>query len=244
MSCSRPIDAAVLSDYWFELLTDSEAGGVEEHLLTCDECGARLREVIAIAEGVRKLAREGSLLMVVTDAFLQRAAEQGMRIRQYAPPAGGRVDCTVTAEDDLLIGRLAANLSAAKQIDLCICNAEGQEKIRLRDIPVHQGRRQRGFPATHRIREGSAIGDDDCPTRCRRRIQGRAVARRIHIQSYPYDAGSSSLVACHSGGRAIPNSVPSLLKSSEKAVTNASKAGCLRERRNVAAAESATTVIY
>ena len=138
MSCSRPIDAAVLSDYWFALLADSEEGAVEEHLLTCDECGQRLREVIAIAEGVRKLAREGSLLMVVTDAFLKRAAEQGMRIREYAPPAGGRVDCTVTAEDDLLIGRLAANLSAAKQIDLCICNAEGQEKIRLRDIPAHQ----------------------------------------------------------------------------------------------------------
>ena len=138
MSCSKPIDAAVLSDYWFALLADSEEGAVEEHLLTCDECGQRLREVIAIAEGVRKLAREGSLLMVVTDAFLKRAAEQGMRIREYAPPAGGRVDCTVTAEDDLLIGRLAANLSAARQIDLCICNAEGQEKIRLRDIPVHQ----------------------------------------------------------------------------------------------------------
>ena len=138
MSCSKPIDAAVLSDYWFALLAGSEEQAVEEHLLTCDECGQRLREVIAIAEGVRKLAREGSLLMILTDAFVERAAEQGMRIRQYAPPAGGRVDCTVTAEDNLLIGRLAANLSAAKQIDLSICNAEGEEKIRLRDIPVHQ----------------------------------------------------------------------------------------------------------
>ncbi len=137
MNCSRPIDAAVLADYWFALLPDSEEGAVEEHLFTCDECGGRLREVIALAEGVRKLAREGSLLMVVSDAFLKRAAEQGMRVREYAPPAGGRVECTVTNEDDLLIGRLAANLSNAKQVDLCICNAEGQEKIRLRDIPVH-----------------------------------------------------------------------------------------------------------
>jgi hypothetical protein len=136
MTCSTTFDAAVLSDYWFALLAESEEGAVEEHLLTCDECGERLREVIAIAEGIRKLAREGSLLMVVSDAFLTRAAEQGMRIREYAPPAGGRVECTVTAEDDLLIGRLAANLSAAKQIDLCICNAQGQEQIRLRDIPV------------------------------------------------------------------------------------------------------------
>jgi hypothetical protein len=138
MSCSRPVDAAVLADYWFALLADSEEGAVEEHLLTCDECGGRLREVIALAEGVRKLAREGSLLMVVSDAFLKRAAQEGMRIREYAPPAGGRVECTVTAEDDLLIGHLAANLSTAKQVDLCICNAEGQEKIRLRDIPVHR----------------------------------------------------------------------------------------------------------
>ena len=138
MNCSRPIDPAVLADYWFAHLAVSEEEAVEEHLLTCDECGGRLREVIALSEGVRKLAREGSLLMVVSDAFLKRAAEEGMRIREYAPPAGGRVECTVTAEDDLLIGRLAANLSTAKQVDLCICNAEGEEKIRLRDIPVHR----------------------------------------------------------------------------------------------------------
>jgi hypothetical protein len=137
MNCSRPIDAAVLADYWFALLADPEEGAVEEHLLTCDECGGRLREVIALAEGVRKLARDGSLLMIVSDAFLKRAGEQGMRIREYAVPAGGHVQCTVAVEDDLLIGRLAANLSAAKRVDLCLCNVKGEEKFRLRDIPVH-----------------------------------------------------------------------------------------------------------
>ena len=137
MNCSGPIDAAVLADYWFSLLTDPEDGAVEEHLLACDECGERLREVIALAEGVRKLAREGSLLMIVSDAFLKRAAEQGMRIREYAVPAGGQVQCTVALEDDLLIGRLAANLSAAKRVDLCLCNVKGEETFRLKDIPVH-----------------------------------------------------------------------------------------------------------
>jgi hypothetical protein len=138
MNCSSPIDAAVLADYWFALLPDSEEGAVEEHLFTCDACGGRLREVIALAEGVRTLAREGSLSMIVSDAFLKRAAEQGMRIREYAPPAGGRVECTVTTDDDLLIGRLAANLSNAKQVDLCFYNAQGLERIRLKDIPVHR----------------------------------------------------------------------------------------------------------
>ncbi|MBZ5699508.1 MAG: hypothetical protein LAN18_13285 [Acidobacteriia bacterium] len=139
MICSTPIDAAVLADYWTAALAKPEEEAIEEHLFNCDQCGERLREVIALAEGVRNLAREGSLRMVVSDAFLKRAAEEGLRIREYAPPAGGGVQCTVTAEDDILIGRLAANLSGAKRVDLCICDELGVEQLRLPDIPVQSG---------------------------------------------------------------------------------------------------------
>ena len=139
MNCSNPLDAAVLADYWLGALAKSEEEIVEEHLLDCDRCGARLREVIALAEGLRNLAREGSLRMVVSDAFLKRAAEEGLRVREYAPPPGGGVECTVTAEDDILIGRLAANLSGVKRVDLCICDERGVEQLRLPDIPVHSG---------------------------------------------------------------------------------------------------------
>ena len=52
MACSNPIDAAVLTAYWL---------GAPEHLFGCDQCGARLGEVIALAERVRSVAREGSL---------------------------------------------------------------------------------------------------------------------------------------------------------------------------------------
>jgi hypothetical protein len=139
MSCSNPIDVAVLADYWLAALAQPEEEAVEEHLFTCNECGARLREVIALAEGVRKVAREGSLRMVVSDAFLKCAEEEGLRVRQYAPPPGGGVQCTVTVEDDILLGRLAANLSGAKRVDLCICDERGVEQLRLADIPVHSG---------------------------------------------------------------------------------------------------------
>jgi hypothetical protein len=134
----NPIDPAVLADYWLALRGPDEES-LEEHLFECDTCGQRLREVIALADGVRSLAREGSLRMVVSDAFLKRAAEEGLRIRQYAPSAGGSVECTVTAEDDLLIGRLAANLSGVTRADLCLCDETGTEQLRLRDIPVHSG---------------------------------------------------------------------------------------------------------
>jgi hypothetical protein len=139
VNCSHPIDAAVLADYWTTALPNPEEEAVEEHLLGCDKCGARLCEMIALAAGVRNLAREGSLRMVVSDAFLKRAAEEGLRVREYAPPPGGSVQCTVTAEDDILIGRLAANLSGASRVDLCICDERGIEQLRLPDIPVNSG---------------------------------------------------------------------------------------------------------
>jgi len=139
MNCSNPISFATLADYWLAALPKSEEDAVEQHLFGCDQCGDRLRETIALAEGVRKLARQGSLRMIVSDTFLRRAAEEGLRVREYAPPRGGGVECTVTAEDDLLVGRLAADLSEAKRVDLCLCDESGVEQFRFPDIPVHAG---------------------------------------------------------------------------------------------------------
>lgn len=135
MNCSAPIDPAVLADYWLAALTEAEQESVEQHLFTCDDCGARLRETVAMAEGIRNIAQDGTLLMVVSDAFLKRAAEQGVRIREYCPPNGGSVECTVRAEDDLLVGRLESDLRGAKRIDLRICDPGGVERFRLPDIP-------------------------------------------------------------------------------------------------------------
>lgn len=135
--CSNPIAAEVLSDYWLAALPSSEEEVVEEHLFACDGCASRLRDVIALAEGIRNLAREGSLQIIVSDSFLRRAAEEGLRVRQYAPSRGGSVQCTVTAEDDILIGRFAADLGKAKRIDLYICDGRGVEQSRMRDIPAN-----------------------------------------------------------------------------------------------------------
>ena len=137
--CSDPVDAAVLADYWLGVLPEATESRLEAHLLACDACGARLREMMALADGIRTLAREGSLRVIVSDTFLKRAAEEGLRVREYAPPAGGSVQCTVTAEDDILIGRLAADLSGSKQVDLAILDQTGSEMLRLPDIPVNPG---------------------------------------------------------------------------------------------------------
>lgn len=135
MICANPIDEGVLADYWLAALPPVEEESVEEHLMLCTSCGNRLREIMAIADGIRRMARTGSVLVVVSEAFLERAAREGLRVRQYAPPRGGSVNCTVTADDDLLVAKLAADLSKAARVDLLYTHPGGT--IRFPDIPVN-----------------------------------------------------------------------------------------------------------
>ena len=136
IACSSPIEAAVLMDYWLALLPAAAEGAVEEHLLTCDECGDRLREMIALAEGLRTLARSGSLQVIISDRFVSRAAQTGLRVREYAPRPGESIQCTVAADDDLLVARLALDVATSSRVDLSWCDPRGVEHQRLVDIPV------------------------------------------------------------------------------------------------------------
>ncbi len=135
MNCPAPVEVSVLTDYWLGLLEPEVEETVELHLLGCDICGERLQEVIALAGGLQELGRSGRLSLIVSDRFIERAAEQGLRIREYAPPPGGSVQCTVGADDDLLFGRLVADLSGAQRVDLALCDPHGTERARLADIP-------------------------------------------------------------------------------------------------------------
>ena len=134
--CSAPIDATVSMEYWLGALGPPEEEVVETHLMQCDACGNRLREAIALADSLRALARSGSLQVVVPDRFVERAVQTGLRVREYAPPRGESVQCTVAADDDLLVARLAVDLTTAQRVDLSWCDPHGVELQRQADIPV------------------------------------------------------------------------------------------------------------
>ena len=134
--CSNPIDPAGLMEYWLAALSPADEDVVETHLMTCDACGDRLRDTIALADGLRALARSGSLQVVVPDRFVEHAVETGLHVRQYAPPRGESVQCTVTADDDLLVARLAADVATASRVDLSWCDPQGVEHQRMTDIPT------------------------------------------------------------------------------------------------------------
>lgn len=136
VTCKTPIEPDVLADYWLALLSSSDEAGMEEHLFACDVCGDRLRGIIQLCEALSALARSGTLRVIVAEEFIQHAVETGRRVRHYDFAPGQTVPCTVSAEDDLLVARLAADLSGSERIDLSFCDPHGVERQRMIDIPV------------------------------------------------------------------------------------------------------------
>jgi len=135
MSCANPIDPTILADYWLAELSENQDRAVEEHLFSCGDCSQQLQSMVQLGQGIRTLAEQGNLPLIVTQGFLDRLTGQGFRTREYSVPAGGRVECTVTSQDDFLIGRMAANLRDVERLDLAMCEPSGEERRRLRDIP-------------------------------------------------------------------------------------------------------------
>ena len=139
MKCFKPIDAEVLAEYWSAELDAGRELFIEEHLLGCGDCSARLESLVEIAEGIRLLARRGDLRVVLSREFVGRLEREGLRVRQYSPKAGGSVECTITSQDDLLTGRLAADLTGFTRVDAIFCDASGAERGRADDIPFRAG---------------------------------------------------------------------------------------------------------
>jgi hypothetical protein len=123
-------------DYWLAALPAAVEEAVEEHLMGCDVCGDTLRDQIALAEGLRTLAQSGSLQLIVNDQFVAHAKETGRRVREYAPPQGESIQCTVAADDDFLVARLALHLTTASRVDLSWCDPRGVELQRMADVPI------------------------------------------------------------------------------------------------------------
>lgn len=133
--CDRALDFSTLVGYWFGELPAADSDQIEEHLFACDGCSRRLRAFVALGDGVRRLAHQGAVQMVVTPAFLEAASRAGLRIREYVVPPGGRVACTVTAQDDLLVGRMGADFRGVSSLDILVEMA-GQTARRIEDVPV------------------------------------------------------------------------------------------------------------
>ncbi|MCZ7564964.1 MAG: zf-HC2 domain-containing protein [Burkholderiales bacterium] len=134
-ACASPITLATLAEYWLGELDAEREAELDEHLLGCGECSAALAGLAELAGGVRALVRAGAVRTVVTDAFLERLAAAGRKVREYRVPPGGSVNCTVAPDDDLLVSRLEAPLAGLEQVDVVLLDIPGKPYERLRDVP-------------------------------------------------------------------------------------------------------------
>ena len=133
MTCRHPIEFATLTEYWLGEVDEADEAPIEEHLLDCDACGARLDEIVSLSSGIREAFERGAVHVFVTEGFVQGLARCGVRLREYSVPRNGSVNCTVHPEDQLLVARLEAPLEGVSRVD-AIRGGDAQAHV-FRDIP-------------------------------------------------------------------------------------------------------------
>lgn len=133
--CASPIPLATLAEYWLGELDAAREAELDEHLLGCGHCSGALQALADLGDGVRALVGAGAVRAVVTDAFLQRLAAAGLKVRQYRVPLNGSVECTVAPEDDVMVARLEAPLAGVARLDIDLLGTEGKARERLADVP-------------------------------------------------------------------------------------------------------------
>jgi hypothetical protein len=125
-----------LLDYW---LGDADAAATEfidAHLMQCDDCGAALDEVVALARGVKEAFHRGLVPSMLSARFVERLKAAGRRVREYRVSHNGSVSCSVGPDDDMLVAHLVAPLQGVTRLDAAFKApfiAGGEE--RLSDIP-------------------------------------------------------------------------------------------------------------
>lgn len=132
--CTTPVELATLIAYWLGELDESAAEHIDEHILGCGACSARLAEIVALGSGIRGAIEKGEVRAFITGDFVKRLAGRGLRVREYRVPRNGSVNCFVAPEDDVVVAHLEAPLEGVLQVDV-IFQFEDNPPETIRDIP-------------------------------------------------------------------------------------------------------------
>jgi hypothetical protein len=126
-----------LVDYWAgERAADIEAA-VEEHAFACDACGRRMVAVGRLADGARRtIARRGGFDVVATRSMIEQLERDGLVTRHYRAKLGDVVPCGVSAQDDLLVTTLEADLAGVERVSLSLLTADGRVLHHTDDAPI------------------------------------------------------------------------------------------------------------
>lgn len=132
--CDRSLTDDALLGWWTGELAAAEQRELERHLLSCGDCADRAHALAELADGTAGLVRAAALPLVVLPPVVDKLRREGRHIREYRVAAGGGVQCTVGPDDDVVMARLAAELSGVTRLDLVLQVGDGPP-LRLGDLP-------------------------------------------------------------------------------------------------------------
>jgi hypothetical protein len=128
-----PTPTQELLEYWLGELDEAPERRMDEHLFACAECTERLGAIVDLGVAIRRVFVHGNLNIVLPEPFIRRVKDAGVRVREYRLEPGGRVDCTVTQDDDLVVAHLHAPLRDVRRLDLLIDDTTAG-KLRANDV--------------------------------------------------------------------------------------------------------------
>jgi len=134
-TCQSPLDWDTLLAYWLGELDASNEARVEEHYLGCDPCSCRLEWLTALAREMQALTRKSGVNLILNDQFVHKLQQNGLQVREYRIPCNGSVNCTVGADDDIVVAYLEAPLTGVTRLDMVYLDPEGKTQARQEDIP-------------------------------------------------------------------------------------------------------------
>lgn len=135
--CSAPIHDGTLIDYWVRDVADpGESDRVEEHLLACADCSARLQRLASLGAGLAALARQGRVTGIVSRAVLNRMQRDGVAVRLFTVAPGESVPCAVFPADDVVVAALRADFSAVDAVNLSVTGPGDSSLLEADDVPV------------------------------------------------------------------------------------------------------------
>ena len=131
--CIRAIPTSALLAYWMGESVAEEAA-LEEHLMECPRCSARLDSLVRVGHGIRRATRAGNFHGVLSAAFVATLRQDGLHVREYRLQPNTSVACTVTPDDDLVVSHLLAPLRDVQQLDLVFEDLVAGHAFRMTDV--------------------------------------------------------------------------------------------------------------
>lgn len=142
--CTDPLPLSDLVDYLSGELDPGVEDRVESHFFACERCARRLESVERLGAGVARLVRAGRVVAAVTGEVLERAAGEGLKLREYRLTPGATVPCTAAPDDDFVVVRLAGDFGDAARVDIDVDTADlesgARRATRTRDVAVDHRR--------------------------------------------------------------------------------------------------------